>query len=422
MKKAKRVILGFCVTLMTFLVFLIPFNAKMAEPDSRFGINTFVLNRYNWEEWDRPVSILKDLKVNWTREEFIWSQIEPQKGNFDWTFYDRAFGKLSESGINVLGIIDYSAPWATEDPSRADADKYMPNIQEWRTYVGKVVDRYGGKVKYWQIWNEPNIPTFFKPEPNTAQYMGLLKNASEVIRNKDGAAKVVLGGLSGVDVGYLQTLKTMDAGRYFDVLAVHPYRLDFKSPPESGGLERDLANIEKIAKEFGGKEVWLTEFGWPTDSAEGVSEDIQAKYLARTYLISLSFSNIKKVFWYDFRDDGNNSNFREDNFGLVERDYTPKKSFLAYKNLINLLEYSEIDKININGVNGIYDFSFNKNGATIRAIWKIDGQDAIDIDSQGKEITIYDILGNKILSDGGNDISQRVRISESPIFIISIEK
>lgn len=175
MKKAKRGILAFCVILMMILVFLIPFNAKMAEPDSRFGVNAFVLNRYGWEEWNEPIKAIEELKVNWIREEFVWKQIEPKKGRFDWAFYDKAFERLTNSDINILGIIDYSAPWATEDPGRADADKYMPNISDWRDYVGRIVDRYGDKVKYWQIWNEPNLPIFFKPEPNSAKYLELLK-------------------------------------------------------------------------------------------------------------------------------------------------------------------------------------------------------------------------------------------------------
>jgi len=419
MKKAKKGILVFCLFLMLILVFLIPYNAKMAEPDSRFGINAFVLNRYNWEEWDKPINLLKDLRVNWTREEFIWKQIEPEKGKYDWTFYDRAFEKISGSNINVLGIIDYSAPWATDDPNRADADKYMPNPDDWRDYVGKVVERYGNKVKYWQIWNEPNLSVFFKPEPDAGKYVELLKIASQEIRLRDGNAKVVLGGLSGVDVGYLGELKSLGAGEYFDIIALHPYRFDFKSPPESGGFMDDLKKAEKASEDFNNKNIWFTEFGWPTDATEGVSEDIQAKFLARTYLMSFAFPNVKKLFWYDFRDDGYNKSYREDNFGLVKRDYTKKSSYLAYKNLINILEYSEFDKMNISKNGEIYDFFFRKNGSTIRVIWKIGGNDTVKIDDSDGKLKVFNTFGTEIPSSTANGEAREITISDFPIFIVS---
>ncbi len=416
MKSLKKTIFGFCVFLLVSFLLLIPFSAKTSELDSRFGINAFILNRYEWEGWNVPLELLDELKVSWTREEFVWSMIETEKGEWNWDFYDRAFENLANSDINILGIIDYSAPWATSNPDIEGADKYMPDIACWREFVDRVVERYGDRVKYWQIWNEENIPVFFKPEPNVNKYYELLKNASEVIRARDSSARVVLGGTSGVDMGYLRSLKDLGASQYFDILAVHPYRLDFESSPEENGLMRDLGLAQDISEEFD-KPIWLTEFGWPTDKTEGVDENLQANYLARTYLMSFTFPAIEKLFWYDLRNDGNDLNYREHNFGLVNRDYSKKKSFYVYKNLIDLLEHSHFEKINKFDENGLYEFVFTKGNEEIRAMWKLGNEENIALEMLNAD-EIYSVVGEKIFSMSTNQKPLFVSVSDSPIFII----
>jgi len=423
MKKLKKAIFSFCIFLLFCFIFLVPFAAKTSELDSRFGINAFVLNRYGWEEWHKPLALLRELKVSWTREEFVWSQIEPEEGNFNWDFYDKAFEQLANSDINILGILDYSAPWATENSNQENADKYMPNIDSWRIFIDKVVERYGRQVKYWQIWNEENIDTFFKPEPDIEKYLELLQNAYEIIKARDKDAKVVLGGTSGVDVEYLRKLKELGADQYFDILAVHPYRLDFETSPETNGLLKDLGLAEEIAEEFNNKPIWLTEFGWPTDSMEGVDEDMQAEYLVRSYLLSFTFPNIKKLFWYDFRDDGENKDWREHNFGLLKRDYIKKKSFYAYKNLINLLEHSYFDKSLSFGREGIYDLVFVRGNDEIRVLWRLDGVQQLALDTLLID-EVYNMVGEKIfpLERMLSTDPFIVTISSSPIFIIQKNK
>ena len=385
--------------------------------DSRFGINAFVLNRYSQQELNQPINAMKDLGVGFSREEFIWEWVEPEKGKFNWDFYDQSINALSSSNIGILGVLDYSAPWATSDSNQVNADKYLPNIADWQNYVGKVVDRYKGKVRYWQIWNEPNIAVFFKPEPNAEKYLELLKSAYEIIKQKDSNAQVVLAGTSGVDIGYLRNLKNLGAGNYFDILAVHPYSLDFLSPPEENFVN-NMQNGELTSEEFGNKPIWLTEFGWPTDNKEGVNEDIQAKYLTRIYLLSYQFSNVKKLFWYDLRNDGDDKGNRENNFGLINKDYTKKKSYYAYKNLINILEGSQFENANKKGENGVYDFSFVKGDSKIRVVWKTNGLGTITFANNSSNIKVLDFIGNNITPSNNKDRSILVNISDSPVFVI----
>lgn len=415
MKKLKKIVLVFCIFLSSFLVFLIPFGARTQGIDSRFGINAFVLNRYGQQEWDKPTIILKDMGVGFSREEFIWELIEPEKGAFEWDVYDASIDALSPSGVNILGVLDYSAPWATEDLNRENADKYMPNLDDWQNYVGRVVNRYKGKVKYWQIWNEPNIAVFFKPEPNASQYFEILKSAYEIIKKEDSTAQVVIAGTSGVDVGYLRELKDLGAGDYFDILAVHPYSFDFRSPPEDS-FPDNMKNAQSISEEFGDKPIWLTEFGWPISDEDKLDENIQARYLSRIYLMSYQFNKVEKLFWYDLRNDGDDREDRENNFGLLNRDYSKKESYYAYKNLIDILGGGEF--VNANVDDGFFDFRFIKGDYQIRVVWDTKSNNTLVLDSNSSDFKILDLVGNEIIPKNNNKLTS-VSISDSPIFIIT---
>ena len=54
--------------------------------------------------------------VTSTREDIDWDHTEPSRGNFDWSRSDNLFTAASRTGIDVLGVLDYSASWASSQP------------------------------------------------------------------------------------------------------------------------------------------------------------------------------------------------------------------------------------------------------------------------------------------------------------------
>src|SRR5688572_29469305 len=57
--------------------------------------------------------------AGWIREDFLWDQIEPVKGDFRWGRTDALMAAAARTGTDVLAILDYSARWASSDPSGA---------------------------------------------------------------------------------------------------------------------------------------------------------------------------------------------------------------------------------------------------------------------------------------------------------------
>ncbi len=102
-------------------------------------------------------------------------------------------------------------------------------------------------------------------------------------------------------------------------------------------VQQDIAAAQL---ECPNKPVWATEMGYHTAlKAGGVSEQAQEKYLLRTYLENFNLG-IGKTFIYEFLDEKPEPALtdREQHFGIVRADGTPKPAYNALKNLIALLK------------------------------------------------------------------------------------
>src|SRR5690606_2361246 len=112
---------------------------------------------------------------------FRWSTAEPVDNQFVW--FDEEISRASAQGISVLGTIGQHWPsWADQNG--------LPRLDKWAEFVTAIVQHYKHRVKYWEIWNEPNwqfTPTF---------YADLLRTAATAMRAADPQAKIV--GLGGV--------------------------------------------------------------------------------------------------------------------------------------------------------------------------------------------------------------------------------
>lgn len=164
------------------------------------------------------------------------------------------------------------------------------------------------------MWNEPNLAREWgNVPPNAAEYTRLLASANNGAKMADPSVVVLAAGLSPTETNdadavpddvFLQRMYDAGAKACFDVLGVHAP--GFKAPPEMspdqvaadpnyGGHRlftfrrvEDLRNV-MVRNGDAGKQVWLTEFGWTSDTVHpayswhAVSEQQKADYLVRAY-------------------------------------------------------------------------------------------------------------------------------------------
>ncbi len=291
------------------------------DPSSPFGVGMYL---YRWHGHPQAKAKMNELAtlarhagVKWTREEIDWHRTEPKKGEFDWKFYDDLIDVAHANGISIYGLLCYWSYYSKKDTPEG--------VDEYCQWARQVVRRYKNHIKHWEIWNEPNI--FFWSGPKEL-YFSMLAKAYDAIKAEDPEAQVLGCSTAGIDVDFIK--RTMAAGANFDALTIHPYR----------GELNDLQFIQELRDVkalVGGRPVWITEMGWPSDRFGGTSERRQASFVARTYLTSVASGAVASVSWYDFRNDGNDPYYNEFNFGMVRNDLRPKPAYRALATIANTL-------------------------------------------------------------------------------------
>ncbi len=306
---------------------------------SPFGMGIYPSHRTSGEETARAVQLAKNAGITWTRDEIGWAGLQPEKDRWEWAKFDHGVNACVENGIEVMGLLAYSAPWATtlHDAQGNPVATAMPDLAAWREYVAAVVERYKDRVHVWQLWNEPNIQHFWKPDPNPHDYARLLIAGAEAAKAVDPSCWIVGCNTSLVDLKFDRAVFEAGAWDHIDVVGVHPYR--YPHTPEHTDLTGELLGLADLCSEFGSvKPIWISEIGYATHLGQGGSSEWwAAAMLVRFYLTAWSSRLVQKLFWYDFRNDGDDPLYNESNFGILNRDWTPKLSFEAFKVMANTL-------------------------------------------------------------------------------------
>ncbi len=393
--------------------------------------------------------LLSEAGVKYLRRDFLWHEIEPEKGNFDFSGYERIVNEAKEYGMEFIGLLAYGNIWASQksrdclNSGMSGCTNYPPdNPQDFANFVFETVSHFKDNVHRWEIWNEPNLGiNFFKPFSDPEKYAEILMAGYEAVKS-DPNALVSFGGVlmpeyeiepSGIE--FLQDVfnSMPDAGNYFDTFAFHPYMYPYPpslppeqdSPPSQGSI---ITVIEGLRSELdklkvNNKPLWITEVGWPV--GKSLSEELQAAYLIRSLLLSLT-RGVEIYCWYTTWDeDGSLFPEAENYFGLIHHfnpdndpSPQPKKAYYALKNLFTLAgNYNVVlDSSRIEGNSFKIELRTVKD--TLIVIWEVEQEDKImEFTTEGRELQIFDLYGNEIQPEfkNGNLI---INPEPSPYYLI----
>lgn len=292
---------------------------------------------------------LSALGVAWLRMDFPWSEIQyAGPASYNVAAIDQVVAMASKYNIQVLGIIDYCPPWAN-----GNQDQFYPPINplDYATFASYLALRYGPRgVHHWEIWNEPNLGGYFwKPAADPAAYTKLLKLAYVAIKKADPNATVISGGLSPASDGsptltpmsFLSGIYQNGGKGYFDAVGDHPYTYPALPNATDGSaywwtqMYNGINNLRSImtANGDGAKEIWMTEYGAPTNgSINGgqVTEAVQAQMLTTAYKLRSTYNWAGPLFWYTYHDSGTDTTNPEDWFGLLRYDGSAKPALAAF--------------------------------------------------------------------------------------------
>lgn len=287
-----------------------------------FGVNVFLEQEADPAKREQAVRMAAEAGYHWLRQEFTWEDIEIHgKGDFEdrrhepyrsaWEKYDQIVDLADKYGMELIVRISNPPEW-----TRAAADEpgtFAPpdNDQDFADFVRAVVTRYKGRVRYYQLWNEPNIyPEWGEYTISPEDYTQLLKAGAIAAREADPNVVIIAGALAATinlqpsapppanslsDLLFLQRMYGAGAAPYFDIMAVQGYGL--WSGPTDRRMHPRVLNIGHhafirdlmVANGDAAKPIWIAEMNWnaaPEDVVARygrVTEEQQARYLPMAY-------------------------------------------------------------------------------------------------------------------------------------------
>lgn len=332
-----------------------------------YGINVFLEQEVEAAKVQRSLDMVRDAGFGWIKQQLVWGEVEvPGKGQFvdqatggeSWRKYDRIVDLARERGLGVILRIDTSPAWAR--PGRAKLETPPDRFEDYGDFVASVAARYRGRVRYYQIWNEPNIPFEWGGDaPDAAAYTRLLWTASRRIREVDPEAAVISAALApttefsryGInELRFLQAMYDAGAKGTFDVLGANAYGL--RSGPDDRRLAPDsdvnfsrpvLMRRLMVRNGDAARPIWAAEVGWNAvpegsgipDLWGRVDRETQAAYTARAYArAQAEWPWMGVMSLWHFRLPGPNAQrLPQYYFNAVDEDFRPQPLYDAMRAL-----------------------------------------------------------------------------------------
>jgi hypothetical protein len=249
---------------------------------------------------------------------------------------DRYVALAERNGVELIYTLGQTPTWASARPT--EKSPYGPGsfaeparLSDWEDYVRAVATRYRGRIRYYEIWNEPNAlhpqESFFTG--TNTELVRLSESAYQTIKEVDPNALVLSPAPIAEPVRFEGFLEA-GGGRWFDIVAAHFYN----SIPES--VVPAIRAYRNLLAKYGleGRPLWNSETGYCVGRGCPVSSrEQQADYTARA-LILVAAQGLERFGWYSWD---------HDDMGLTsDRGKTANVSGVAYQQVASWITGARI--------------------------------------------------------------------------------
>jgi hypothetical protein len=332
---------------------------------SPLGVGFETLDRQMWDP-AQAWPVLEALGVKWARVQTGWARTERQPGVYDFSWLDDIVDPLIARGVQPWLSFSYGNPVYTKtmntsvpgvSPNYQGCPEFgvgFPPIhtaeerQGWQNYVRALVRHYRNRVTHYEVWNEPDLLSFWQCQPRAADYVDLVRLTAEPLRAEQPGAKLIGGAIAwGMTVWSLKYLEDCFRAGMHDLIDIVTYH-GYKSVPERHSAQEIAAFKQLIARYKPSLVAWQGEAGIqskvPEEGNSGalatmkLSEDIQARMLLRRTLLELHHGAAMSSYFHmaDFAHYA--ADKRTYHYGLVRlEDGSPKPAFHALQTLCTLL-------------------------------------------------------------------------------------
>ena len=348
---------------------------------SKFGIGLEKLDR-NLFDPSKTYDYIQSLGMKFVRLQSGWARTEKEEGKYDFSWLDEIVDNLLIRKIEPWLCLCYGNGLYSPEANKQFGGVGVPPIftererTAWDKYCVAVAKHFKGRIKMYEVWNEPDGAWCWKHGVNGTEYGEFVIRTSNAVKSVDENAKILGGSLA--ERYHLKWLKdALDTGMAdaIDMFTYHNYSPDLTHTPAT------VKTLRAILHKYG-KHIQLVqgEAGSPSEiNGSGAmcsglwSEERQAKLLLRRHLYDLEsdvefishFTTVDMVealngvvsdkkSYLDYGYFGVlSAQFDEDGFSVGE--YAPKKSFYALQTLSSLLYDAESADLPIMGFPSEYN-------------------------------------------------------------------
>lgn len=277
-----------------------------ATNDSPFGIAASHLSSKRLSAW---LPAVRSAGVTWLR-------------GFDVSTLDARLAEAASNQVSVAGILLWG-------PRGEQLTFPVDDLAGWSAHVTRLVRATKGRVKHWEVWNEP--PNFTR-DKSPASYARIVAAAYSAAKAVDPGVQIGIAAKSN-HLQWLQAAIEAGAKDHFDYVTLHPYEV-LDAVPEGGEAlflnivptVRAMLNASNPSRTH--VPVWFTELGTPVSPT--TSPDLQASRLVKAYTLGIA-QGAARVHWFEARDGDSGA------FGLLDEQGNKRTSFTALSTLIEML-------------------------------------------------------------------------------------
>lgn len=350
------------------------------KPSSRFG----ALVHFT----DKNLTIARRVGVKWSRDHrsFCWFRVEPEPDKWTFKAADEKINRALRYGVSVFGVLHGTPEWASIDGTRGYAS--IPrDWKKWEEYVRRVVEHFKGRVRVWEVWNEPQ---------SAELYYDLVRHSYPPA--KEANPECLLIGLSSTNYsgGFLNKFVRLGGLKYLDEVSSHIYQY-------SSHLRRKLISYRK---RLGGKPLWNTEAGgWGGGTFYSNRLDYEperhgVREVARYYTVLASLPGVRMNCYYWNIFPGESNPAFEYRWTFFEYDSSLKPEGVAYAVTANQLEEAEFS--DVLSEDDLRAYLFEREGKPLLVLWwEGEGQAKLPFPRIAKKAKaiITDIMGNETKLD-----------------------
>ncbi len=324
--------------------------------------------------WINPavVEAMRYMGIRAIRTIVGWERIQPNSGK-DWNFqvFEARYNALNNAGIRMRDTLVFTPGWAaTDNPAKLRYPRNRkPRMEAWENYVRAMLSRYGDKVEFFEVWNEPDLPGFV--DFPVEDYIELCRAVRRIAKEVSPNAKIASGGFAT----FSPTLLNGRPGKFHEtVLRNAKDTFDIHSHHEHGYFPHYQRMIDgyllPLRKKHNITQPWLAS-ETAVHSAKGTDIE-QADCLFKKLLFTWARGGFSYT-WYGLCNNGYDLSRSEDNFGVFDRFMNPKYIFGVYAALIrDYREAKYVSQLQVSGKPWL--FSFKCPDSMLLANWSLNPQ------------------------------------------------